>query len=504
MKKSIATALVLLSSVLGMPALAQVGLDAPGDAPLAQPTSAWLVGSAGVGDISASLAGEGMKMPCIAANQYDDGTLVRFSGGGGKLVAMAVVFRDPLFKEGMKYDLALSVPPGFETMTQAFAHDQRTIIVSLSEFGEAYSALSTAPWLRMHSGQASYRFSLQGLYAGFQQMESCYAPESARETRRGVPEQAGLQSLSSTRVFVPEQAQEPVEALEDVPSLTVLDTPPPSREMIPVREVREMRPIPPVFDASQTVRPVTIEADLKVQDGKATMTLHPSEGVSDLAPSAGSEASSPVRWTARKGELVRDVVERWSRISGTNLVWSASDQKTVREDFASRAPFDVAIQVFLSQQAPGLRQQYGVQRSQSPVSREEKPEIVKAPVYYRDSSHPQATAQPIPITVATSSVPGPVVSSGSEAYVSPAHRWRALRGSSLREVLTVWAEDSGADFVWTAPGDYVLKDSVSVKSGLEDAIATALGQFAGTPGAPSSRILLDPQRGRKVIFIRGE
>ena len=80
------------------------------------PTSAWLVGPA-------TLAHDDKAAPCVMADQYNNVFLFRFSGGGQKLYAMAVDFRQQAFTPGQTYTVKLGLGSKGDKLIGAQAYD---------------------------------------------------------------------------------------------------------------------------------------------------------------------------------------------------------------------------------------------------------------------------------------------------------------------------------------------------------------------------------------------
>ena len=69
-------------------------VQAQDEAQASAPTSAWLVGPA---SLAANIGNISSKIPCIVANQFSNGFVMRFSGGGEKLMALAIDFRQAVY-----------------------------------------------------------------------------------------------------------------------------------------------------------------------------------------------------------------------------------------------------------------------------------------------------------------------------------------------------------------------------------------------------------------------
>ncbi|HEY8190772.1 MAG TPA: hypothetical protein VIF12_08800, partial [Micavibrio sp.] len=137
------------------------------------PTSAWLVGPA---SLAANIGNISSKIPCVVANQFSNGFVMRFSGGGQKLMALAIDFRQKAFTPRIRYDVEFSVPGQFFQIVNAAAYDEGTLIFNLQKLPDFYGAMKKAETVVVKVEGKSVTFALIGLDDGFERMETCYNP----------------------------------------------------------------------------------------------------------------------------------------------------------------------------------------------------------------------------------------------------------------------------------------------------------------------------------------
>ncbi|MCB9991278.1 MAG: TcpQ domain-containing protein [Rhodospirillales bacterium] len=80
-------------------------------------------------------------------------------------------------------------------------------------------------------------------------------------------------------------------------------------------------------------------------------------------------------------------------------------------------------------------------------------------------------------------------------------RWRAIRGSNLREVLDVWSASAHVRLVWQADREYSVLESFSIEGSFEKVVASLLEQYNAEDVRPLARIYADPDNGQKVLVV---
>jgi hypothetical protein len=98
-----------------------------------------------------------------------------------------------------------------------------------------------------------------------------------------------------------------------------------------------------------------------------------------------------------------------------------------------------------------------------------------------------------------------VIVAAQASQVAPASgdekRWRAMSGSNLRDILTIWAQNEHVKLVWDSPKEYSVKESMSQKGNFEGAVEDVLQQYSGDGSRPVGQLYRDPA-GHKVLIIR--
>ncbi len=149
------------------------------------PTSAWLVGP------SSLLAGvqareNGLYLPCVMLNQYDNGFVFRFSGTDTDVLTMGIDFRQAAFDPGESYRISVGIDAAFEREMPGHAHDEGTLIVNLSGVDDFRAMLQTGETLRLKVGGVGLDFALLGLGDALTRLGACY---SAQGTAQKTPSQ---------------------------------------------------------------------------------------------------------------------------------------------------------------------------------------------------------------------------------------------------------------------------------------------------------------------------
>lgn len=314
---------------------ARAGFDAL--TPLA-PTSGWLVGQAAVSGAPQDLAG--IPLPCIALNQFENGFTLRLSGGGGRLAAMAVDFRQSAFTRGARHPVRVSVDDSYARDFTATAFDAATLVLDLGKESALYDALRSGSTLILGFGGSVAAFDIRGLPDGLARLESCHRPQQgAREA--AIPPQ-------------PEPR-----------------TQPPLQNAAPQDKGSGRHQAQPIDETA----PLKIDAALDLA-ARTLAAPPPSAPAGSKAPDA-----KPNVWSAVEGEKFREILARWSREAGVGLVWNARQgDGTLDSAFRHEGPFEEAVTALL-------------ERSGKPLSgRVEPPALAPVPVAAREIAAPEHIA----------------------------------------------------------------------------------------------------------------
>ena len=107
------------------------------------------------------------------------------------------------------------------------------------------------------------------------------------------------------------------------------------------------------------------------------------------------------------------------------------------------------------------------------------------------------------------SVPRTMNVDGVAAQVNPAsgdpaaeNRWRAMAGSDLRDILTIWSQQKNVKLVWQTNKDFSVRQSVTEQGTFRNAVVDVLNQYQGQDGAPVGNLYKDQASGQTVLLIR--
>jgi len=277
----------------------------PSSTPYFSPTAAWQVQSTGLRDTRGL---SDVEFPCVMSTQYDNGFIVRFSGGQNRLITMAVDFRQGIFNTGHKYEAAINVGKDYSAPVSGSAFSDSVLIFNLRPVDGLYRALDNGSYMGLSIGQNAMRFNIANISSGLKQLSSC--------------------SKSGQVAVMAEQDQ--ADPAEEVYI---------RRQHKPERKSRASDiPVNKTLAASERdfQRPARRSKAVDLED-------------QDLL---GRDV-----WVAGAGEDVQTVIDRWSQKAGVNFEWQADGQETVMHDIRHRGSFDDAVQRLIAQNraASGLQ-----------------------------------------------------------------------------------------------------------------------------------------------------
>lgn len=339
------------------------------------PTSAWLVGPASLGDAAQA----GGKMPCVVANQFGNGFVLRLSGGGGHLMAMAIDFKQKAFEPRRKYEAQFSVPGVFFQSLQGAAYDQQTLLFGLQKTPEFYEGLKSAEKLVITVAEASVALSLVGLEDGFQRMESCYAPsgiapeqKSAGRADSVAPVKGSTQNplIARNNALTPMPGEAEMVEAQATPQPSAIEAPDAqlsvnavlndvAKAPVPVRGGSAGFLIAKAQEAEEAAKRLSANSPNKPSEGKAMAenwtkpdVVRPNgadimAGGSQTAPA--KSASQNMRWRALKGANLQDVLRLWTDGAGVGLMWLADANFPVQRSLSMEGNFETAAQALLEQ-----------------------------------------------------------------------------------------------------------------------------------------------------------
>ena len=162
----ISSSMLLVSASLSAQAQSQM-------APLPQfvPASSWQIQSTPLSQLRGL---EKMNLPCMMAASFDNGYVVRFSGNQGKMLAMAIDFRQNVFTQGRKYPADVKVS-GVESKLTGTAFSQSTLIFNLRDHEGFYNNLNNAKNMTLNVEGNPMVFVMGGVKNAMSKLESCAA-----------------------------------------------------------------------------------------------------------------------------------------------------------------------------------------------------------------------------------------------------------------------------------------------------------------------------------------
>lgn len=447
--------------------------------PLA-PTSGWLVGQMGVAQENGdNLAYPNTPLPCLAMNQFENGFIVRLSGGGGQIAALAIDFRQAAFGQGERYPLRISIDQSYRQDFEGTAFDTGTLVVDTASDRKLYAALKAGDAMIVGLGGSVAAFSLRGMSNGLERLEACQNPSQTAQAAAVPPPSPSYQSLSPSSPADTMVQRETLASVSD-PTTVPLSSATALNPMPPGLSSPDAAQQPPSSDSNSNA-PLKIDAVLKVAQDSVNKITPPSTSLSDSRKIKENRSEIendprpyPDLWTAVKDEPLQSVLSRWSKAARINLVWNAKNETSVSQDFEYQGSFNDAVKTLL------------------------------ATATSRDV---QASFQP------SSQSPGPKGQDTSfktenddfdTAAKSAEKKWTATKGADLRDTLAAWSRREGIELVWQSPTTFSIPLDMALKTRYESAVDTLLKQSASRSLRPVGELRKDPGSGRSALVIRVE
>lgn len=382
--------MILMIAAAPLPARAQ-----DDSRPIFTPTSAWLVGPSRL-----TAQGEEAGLPCLMANQYDNGYMVRLAGGGNEIMAMVIDFRQAVFTAGQSYPVTLAIAPDFDQVFKASAYNEATLIVNTQGNPDFYEGLRAGSILKLVFGQKSFEFLLLGARDGLERMEACFGGTEKRAALPAKQKQPVTRKAISTittseekmtaiqdrmkpaepvllPAMLPEDEvsnaeEEPAAAPSGFSLDKILQT---AANNIQGPKIRKPVPEGEMSAAEKTTRDK--EAERKAKEQEQQQAAQPGNSISALKKDAvprdifvpapardmkvSRKPSAPRQWQAVKGADLREVLDVWAREENVELIWSAAGPFPVASTVTVNGTFEEAVQSVLDQ--------YGDAKGSRPVGR---------------------------------------------------------------------------------------------------------------------------------------
>lgn len=477
-------------------------------APAFTPSKPWEVAATELVNVR-GLAGT--KMPCVLSNEYDNGFVVRLSGGGQKMLAMAVDFRQDVFAKGQQYSSMLSLGSGYVKQVQATAFTPSTLIFNLREMGDFYAQLSQQKWMDISVDKNDFRFSLEGIGSRFAALESCYNGEktqiikplvSASSATAKPPVDEALKMPASL-------GKEPVprtfdEIIAGSDAGSIAGSPPTavtaSGAGAGASTQKTLTPLPGDVAASGAAKsyvaniPGRVSREVEDAPAKAVAdgvisspAVAATPAMPQLAPSTAQPIPTPptapaaapkmavrsttppvpapqtFKWTGFAGETVRSVLARWSVDAGYNLEWQSNSTATLPQDVSLNGSFEEAVNQILAEAGA--------------------------------SEGMAATIKDAP----PSAMPDQAQKTQDQSAA-----WQANKGANIQDVINLWAAREDVKVVWEAFTSLPVKNSQSSRGSFESALQSLLDQYEGDSVRPFATLNEDPRSGQKTLTMTME
>lgn len=334
------------------------------------PTSAWLVGPASL----ASLGGQtGRGLPCVMANQFDNGYMLRFSVVENKVLAIALDFRGDLFVPGDQYTVRVTAGKDFDHAVNTTAFDKATLIANMQKFKTAYSALKQADELDITFGETMLRFSLAGVGEGLSRAQRCTKGRGEANSNNGGDSAStqessdldemskgeidGMRSMGDSGKALPEAVSDNGGGSAEASALFELsdDRKKASEEANSEKDEAEQKGADEtkalldhyLLDAGRQTEQATskgleaMQKDHHVNHSPAQKSF-PAAGtgretsaVTPVSPSGQTAQgrAQTLRWSAKAGGSLKAVLEIWAEHAGARLVWNTDRHYYLPQDF---------------------------------------------------------------------------------------------------------------------------------------------------------------------------
>ena len=387
---------------------------------------------------------QGVKLPCMMANGYDNGFILRMSGGGQNMLAMAIDFRQGAFKRGRQYSATIGIDDSYTQQAFATAFSDSVLIFNLRKLSGFYQMLRGGATMELAIEGNVMRFGLGNIAQGIDQMERCYGGDPMMTTP--MMQNASVPSVDRQPMGTPRGPD------DESPEIT--------------RWKERVAPKPAMM-------------------GSATKSTNQNEMV----------------WEARAGEKIKRTLEKWSRTAGVELDWQAGDgdNAVVANDLKVRGSFEDAVQSLMAQNAAAMgieANMMGGPLGGSPYqgSYYDSP-VVSQPAPTRQDYNllPANTGNEPEVISNYYTPPAPVMAGGG--------RWNAPAGSNLQQVLRIWSEQAGVAFSWQSHTGFMVKRAVSANGSYEDALQSLLNQYSSDDIRPAAQLNNDPVTGQRMLFV---
>ena len=380
---------LLCGSLLAAPVMAQMTPSSPLPvAPKFVPTGTWSVEKT---DFARLRGLTGVKMPCMMGVNYDNGYSLRFSGGGGQMLAMAIDFRQNVFIQGRKYPTTISLnQTGLQSLT-ATAFSESTLIFNLRPLIGFHQQLQNSTMMELNIDGNMMMFALNNMPNSINRLEACFGPVvnpvvnamggPAMPTAIGVnePPKPGLQPQSKNWDDNVQLSRQPVSRLDPIsgtgrqgtPAAMVWQAKAGDDLQITLQKWANRSGVKVAWQSDRgghVVSDIYVNGSfeqavqqLMAQNAAALGVEANMMGSGQMMPVASTIAPQRIvpepptpsvvagRWSAPAGANLQVVLQKWSEASGVEFVWNSHHPFHVKSPVNSGSSYESALQSLLGQ-----------------------------------------------------------------------------------------------------------------------------------------------------------
>ncbi|MCD8570798.1 MAG: toxin co-regulated pilus biosynthesis Q family protein [Alphaproteobacteria bacterium] len=440
---------------------------------------------------------------CAISNNYRDNGRLEFYGTDGSLAAIKIDFPGRSFNAGQSFDVALGMPGGYASQVKGAVVNTSTLILNVKGDNALASFLHNGKLLYVGIEGQRYPFSLSGINRFGERMRTCSGPgwgelihdyvfqgnENA-DAKQAIAAREGIDSETLEILVAPPKADSGV-VMEDIPNEMPQSLrqppPPPAPAYVPPSapepEVAVMRPRPVIPTPVESHQPV---ASL------------PPPAYEPPPMTPGQETLPPMPPRGRVLASISEEQQPPVSVSAPNAAPTGGFDELF-EPQTSPAPATTQVQ-------PQVQSHAEIVVQAPPPAPAYDPPQMAAPVYVPPAP-PVTVAPPPQMQVQSQASQQPPAQ--AQLKSSPPPQWRALKGSSLREVLALWSLDSGVELIWNADEQYRIKETISLNSSYESAVEQLLKQyepdfFSPAVRRPVGQLYVDPAQNKRVLVIRSQ
>jgi hypothetical protein len=349
---------------------------------------------------------DNVDLPCMMVTSFDNGYSLRFSGSKGKILAMAVDFRQEIFVRGRKYSGVLALDDGVMRNVSATAFTNSTLIFNMREVQGFYGAVSASTGMLLNVENNPMIFRLSGMVDAMQKLEACYIGKPFSNVRSVSASGGALpvppqplhgQSVNNNKSWT--DKVEPVPAriardhqktqrkagqvwqaqagnsvrstlqswadragvdvdwnatgdLDIIHDITVHGSFEDAVQALMAQNAAALGIDANMVGKTGHMRPTALHRAYSQQGASASRAALSSSMTSVASSRPSSQTTNYVtggRWSAETGASLQSVLQNWSKKAGVELMWESGQGFAVRSPISTNASYEDALRVLLEQ-----------------------------------------------------------------------------------------------------------------------------------------------------------